>query len=159
MTQEERDRLVVLKKTKKGLMTQKEAGEELQVSERQIRRILRRLKADGDKSVIHGLKGKLSNRSLEEEERKRTLEILSDKRCHDFGPTYARDHVAKQGIEVSKETMRHWMIEGKLCAPAGGSQKRKCTCGGRGEAASGTWCNGTPQPTTGSKAGRASGFT
>jgi len=114
MTQEERDRLVVLKKTKKGLVTQKEAAEELQVSERQIRRMIERLKGFGDKSVIHGLKGKLSNRSLEEEERQRTLEILSDKRCHDFGPTYARDHVAKQGIDVSKETMRQWMIEGKL---------------------------------------------
>lgn len=114
MTQAERDRLVVLKKTKKGLVTQKEAAGELQVSERQIRRMIERLKAFGDKSVIHGLKGKHSNRGLEDDVRKQTMEILSDERCHDFGPTYARDHVAKQGIKVSKETLRHWMIEGKL---------------------------------------------
>jgi hypothetical protein len=114
MTQAERDRLVVLKKAKKGLMTQKEAAAELQVTERQIRRMLRRLKSVGDKSVIHGLKGKISNRGLEASLRQRALKILSDPRCHDFGPTYARDHLAsKHGIDISKETMRQWMIEDK----------------------------------------------
>lgn len=114
MTQEERNRLVVLKDTKKGRMTQKEAAAELKVTERQIRRMLRRLKAGGDKSVIHGLKGKASNRRLETPVRKRAMEVMSDPRCDDFGPTYARDHLAaKHGIKVSKETMRQWMIEEK----------------------------------------------
>ena len=114
MTQAERDRLVVLKKTKKGLMTQGEAAAELDVTERQIRRMVQRLKTDGDKSVIHGLKGKTSNRRLEGPLRQRAMKILSDPRCHDFGPTYARDHLAgKHGIKVSKETMRQWMIEDK----------------------------------------------
>ena len=115
MTQAERDRLVVLKKTKKGLMTQKEAGEELEVTERQIRRMITRLKRVGDKAVIHGLKGNQSNRRLEEEIQKKALEILSDPRCHDFGPTYARDHLgAHHEIKASKETVRQWMIEGQL---------------------------------------------
>jgi transposase len=115
MTQAERDQLVVLKKTKKGLLTQKEAAAELRVSERQIRRMVRRLKSGGDKSVIHGLKGKPSNRKLDEGVQKRAMEILNDPRCHDFGPTYARDHLAAQhAVEISKETVRQWMIEGKL---------------------------------------------
>ena len=115
MTQAERDQLVVLKKAKKGLMTQKEAAEELDFSERHIRRMLTRLKAVGDKSVIHGLKGEPSNRRLDEDVRRRTVEILSDERCHDFGPTYARDHLlAQHAIEVSKETVRQWMVESKL---------------------------------------------
>lgn len=114
MTKEERDRLVVLKETKKGLITQKKAAAELEVSERQIRRMLRRLKAEGDKAVIHGLKRKVSNRRLKAPVRKRAMEVMSDPRCHDFGPTYARDHLAaKHGIEVSKETVRQWMIEEK----------------------------------------------
>ncbi len=51
---------------------------------------------------------------LDDEVRTGTREILSDPWCHDFGPTDARDHVAaKHGIEVSKETLRHWMIEDK----------------------------------------------
>lgn len=114
MTQEERDRLVALKKAKKGLITQGDVAAELEVSERQVRRMVARLKAEGDKSVIHGLKGKSSNRKLGGAIRKRAMEILSDPRCHDFGPTYARDHLAKKHrIKVSKETLRRWMIEDK----------------------------------------------
>jgi hypothetical protein len=125
MTQAERDQLVVLKKTKKGQMTQKEAAAELQVTERQIRRMIWRLKKVGDKSVIHGLKGKISNSKLKTAVRKRAMEILRDPRCHDFGPTYARDHLAaKHDIQVSKETLRQWMIEDK-CWRAGRKKAEK----------------------------------
>src|ERR1019366_109441 len=44
MTQAERDRLVALKKAKKKLITQKEAAEELGITERHVRRLLRELK-------------------------------------------------------------------------------------------------------------------
>jgi hypothetical protein len=55
-----------------------------------VRRMVARLQEVGDKAVIHGLKGNRSNRRMEEEVRKRTVEILSEERRHDFGPTYAR---------------------------------------------------------------------
>ena len=115
MTQAERDRLVVLKRAKKGVLSQKEAALELEVSERQVRRMLGRLKQVGDQSVIHSLKGKPSNRKIDDTIRKRALEALSDEKCHDFGPTYARDYLAsKKKIAISKETTRRWMTEEKL---------------------------------------------
>lgn len=49
MTQAERDRLVALKKAKKKLITQKQAAEELGITERHVRRLLRELKRRGDK--------------------------------------------------------------------------------------------------------------
>jgi hypothetical protein len=115
MTQAERDRLVVLKKTRKGLATRKDAALELEVGERQVRRLLGRLEQFGDKSVIHALKGKPSNRKIDEAIRKRAVEALSDQKCHDFGPTYARDYLAsKKKIEISKETARRWMTEEQM---------------------------------------------
>ena len=54
MTQAERDRLVALKKAKKKLITQKQAAEELGITERHVRRLLRELKRRGDKVVAHG---------------------------------------------------------------------------------------------------------
>ena len=57
MTQAERDRLVALKKAKKKLITQKQAAEELGITERHVRRLLRELKRRGDKIVAHGLRG------------------------------------------------------------------------------------------------------
>jgi hypothetical protein len=115
MTQGERDRLIVLKKARKGLITQREAALELEVGERQVRRLLDRLKAAGDRSVIHGLKGQPSNRQIDEAIRKRAVEALSDEKCHDFGPTYARDYLAsKRKIAIGKETVRRWMTDERL---------------------------------------------
>jgi len=53
LTQAERDRLVALKKAKKKLIAQKQAAEELGITERHVRRLPRELKRRGDKVVAH----------------------------------------------------------------------------------------------------------
>ena len=62
MTQRDRDRLVVLKKAQKKLIKQSQAAKELDVSPRQVRRLLRRLREQGDAAVVHALRGRPSNR-------------------------------------------------------------------------------------------------
>jgi hypothetical protein len=115
MTQEERDRLVTLKKAKKRMMTQQEAAENLEVTPRHVRRLITGLREQGDKSVIHGLKGQVSNRRIEEAEKEKAIEILSAEVYQGFGPTLAMEHLRdKHAIAVSKETVRQWMLEAKL---------------------------------------------
>ena len=115
MTQADRDRLVALRKAKKGLITQREAAEELEVSVRQVRRLLHVLKKGGDKALVHGLRGVPSNRRIEEEIEKQAVKILSAPVYEGFGPTLAAEYLGmKHGIEASKETVRQWMIRGKL---------------------------------------------
>src|SRR5216683_3230484 len=115
MTQADRDRLVTLKKAKKKLITQGEAAEELGVSTRQVKRLLKALKKRGDKAVIHGLRGKASNRRIADATEKEAVKILSAEVYAGFGPTLAAEYLSKRhGIEVSKETLRQWMIRGKL---------------------------------------------
>src|SRR2546423_6271468 len=115
MTQADRDRLVTLKKAKKKLITQREAAEELGLSVRHVKRLLYALKKHGDKAVVHGLRGKRSNRKIEESTEQEAVRILSMPVYRGFGPTLAAEYLAnKHGIEVSKETARRWMIRGKL---------------------------------------------
>jgi transposase len=115
MTQADRDRLVTLKKARKRLITQREAAEELGVSIRQVKRLLYALKKHGDKAVIHGLRGKPSKRRIEEEVEKEAVRILSADVYRGFGPTLAAEYLSKRhGIEASKETVRQWMMRGKL---------------------------------------------
>ena len=115
MTQQERDRLVVLKKAQKRLITQKQAALELQLTERQIRRLLKAMKAVGDKAVVHGLRGRPSNRKLSDEMRQQALSILSDPKWQDFGPTLASYHLAKDyKIRIGREALRQIMIEAGL---------------------------------------------
>jgi predicted ArsR family transcriptional regulator len=62
MNQTERDRLDAMKGAKKKVITQKQAAEEIGVTERQVRRLLRKLRRRGDHTVIHELRGRASNR-------------------------------------------------------------------------------------------------
>jgi hypothetical protein len=115
MTQAERDRLVALKKAKKKLITQKQAAEELGTTERHVRRLLRELKRRGDKVVVHGLRGLPSNRKIGADTEREAVAILSQPIYRGFGPTLASEYLAKKhGIEVSRETVRQWMVRAKL---------------------------------------------
>jgi transposase len=115
MTQADRDRLVALKKAKKKLITQGEAAEELGLSIRQVQRLLYALKKRGDKAVVHALRGKPSNRRIEERIEREAVKILSTPVYEGFAPTLAAEYLGKKhGIEASKETVRKWMISGKL---------------------------------------------
>ncbi len=115
MTQAERDRLVTLKKAKEGLITQREAAEELKLSVRQVKRLLKALQQRGDQAVIHGLSGKPSKRRIAEKVEREAVQILSAPVYENFGPTLASEYLgSKHGIQASKETVRQWMLRAKL---------------------------------------------
>src|ERR1035437_3635376 len=115
MTQAERDHLVSLQKAKKKLITQKQAAEEIGVTERQVRRLLRKLRRKGDRAVIHELRGRASNRKLPAEVEQRAITVLSEPVYRGFGPTLAAEYVhQRHQITVSKETLRRWLVEAGL---------------------------------------------
>lgn len=115
MNQRDRDRLVALKKARKKLITQREAAEELDLSVRQVQRLLEALEEHGDKCVVHGLRGRASNSKLDEKIEKRAIQFLTQPVYKDFGPTLASEYLAKkEGIEASKETVRQWMMRAGL---------------------------------------------
>jgi transposase len=115
MTQQDRDRLVVLKKAQRKLITQKQAATELDLGERQIRRLLKRLGTQGDKAVIHALRGRPSNRKLSEEVRQKVVAILSLPEWKGFGPTLASYHLAKDhDLRIGREALRQIMRQAGL---------------------------------------------
>jgi biotin operon repressor len=120
MTQRDRDRLVALKQARKGQITQKQAAEQLQCTERQVRRLLKKLKSDGDKALIHGLRGRESNRKRSAKDRDKIVRILSQEVYEGFGPTLAAEYLAsKHKVTIGREALR------KLMTTAGLWQGRK----------------------------------
>src|ERR1700730_18203003 len=118
MTQGDRDWLVALRKAKKKLITQREAAEELELSVRQVKRLLRAIKERGDKAVMHGLRGVPSPRRIAEPVQQEAIQILSREEKRGFGPTLASDVLARQHAMVaSLETVRKWMREAGLWKP------------------------------------------
>ena len=115
MSQGERDKLEWLKRAKDGLITQREAANKIGVSDRWVRKLLKVMKKRGDGVVVHGLRGRASNRRIATQMQKRAIELLQQPDWHDFGPTFASEQLAKRhGIELSDETLRKWMIQAGL---------------------------------------------
>ncbi len=115
MNQEERDWLEWLKRVRDGVVTQRQAAEKMGVSDRWVRKLLVRMKTDGDAVVVHGLRGRSSNRRIDEQTQARAIELLKQPEWHDFGPTFASEQLAKRhNIHVSKETVRAWMMAAGL---------------------------------------------
>src|SRR5258707_3323194 len=97
-------------------MTQIAAAKRLKISDRQIRRLLFRLGEHGDRAVIHGLRGRRSNRRLAARLEQKILRRVRQ-RYADFGPTLAAEHLAQEGLPVSRETLRKWMVKASLWCP------------------------------------------
>ena len=151
MSQQERDELDWLRRAKEGSISQREAAQKLGVSDRWVRKLLKRMIQQGDAVVVHGLRGRPSNRKLPAETQRQAVKLLKQPDWHDFGPTFASQQLAKRhGIEVSDETVRKWMIEAGLWQSKRNGWER-CMFGGLVEALLANWCSGTPRSTTGWK--------
>lgn len=114
MGQRERDRLKVLHEVGQGHISQREAALQLGMSERGFRKLLRRYRAQGDRAVVHGLRGRKSNRKLQARTAKRAVSLV---RAHysDFGPTLASEYLQeKHGIAMSREALRQVLIAAGL---------------------------------------------
>lgn len=106
----ERSRLVELEQVKAGRQTLRAAAERLGLSGRQMRRIWRRFRAKGVKGLVHGGRGRASNRAFTPERRQRSLEIYRS-RLEGFGPTLAAEKLAEEGLGIDHETLRRWLID------------------------------------------------
>ena len=91
-----------------------EAAKSLGLSVRQTKRIKARVKELKIKGVIHGNRGKESNRRIDEkiiEEAKKHLNEI----YYDFNPLLAQEHLRDDNdIELSKEKVRQLMIDEKI---------------------------------------------
>ena len=114
MSQKERDRLKVMSELSKGKLMQVEAAEILGLSERQVRRVLRRFEAGGDGGLVHRLRGRRSNNGVGAAVREQAVDLIKAQ-YGDYGPTLASEVLAEEhGIVASRETVRHWMIDAGL---------------------------------------------
>jgi len=111
MSQKDRDRLKVLHEAEKGHVTQKQAGAQLGLSERWVRKLVGRLRKEGDGGILHRLRGRESKRKIPEGVRAKVVRLVK-REYSDFGPTLAAEYLAeKHATEVSKETLRKILME------------------------------------------------
>ena len=111
MSQKEIRRVTIINKVLEKRIRQVEAGKILSLSDRQIRRIVLRVKKEGEKGIIHKSRGKESNRKISGKIKSKVIKLYREK-YNDFGPTFASEKLLEQDkIKVNDETLRLWLVE------------------------------------------------
>jgi len=114
MTTEEARRYGIIKDLLAGKLDGTEAAKSLGLSVRQTKRLKMNVHEYGIKGIIHGNRGKESNRRIDKNIIGKTKKLLH-KIYHDFNPLLAQEHLRDDNnIDLSKETIRQIMINEKL---------------------------------------------
>jgi len=114
MSLREVKRLKVIQAAIDRQVTQKAVACMVGLSERQVRRLVRVVREDGDKGIIHKSRGRFSNRRIPDKVKERVLKLY-ERSYGDFGPTLATEKLTEiDGIEISDETLRKWLLEAGL---------------------------------------------
>ena len=107
-------RLQVIQKVLEKGINQQEAAEVLRLSDRQIRRIVKRVRKEGERGVIHRLRGEPSCHRIKERIKDKILKVYRASYA-DFGPTLACEKMLeREGLNVCDETLRLWLIQADL---------------------------------------------
>jgi hypothetical protein len=110
MSIKELRRLHVIQQLLEKKMKQVEAAEVLGLSDRQIRRILKRVGVEGERGLVHRSRGRPSNRATDGKLKSRLLRLYQTQ-YRDFGPTLAAEKLAERnGVHISDETLRLWLL-------------------------------------------------
>jgi transposase len=117
LTEEELFKYETITKLIAGSIGIKQAREQLGLSARQVKRLKRRVADHGADGVVHGLRGKASNRQTAPATIDEASKLLAEK-YPDFGPTFAAEKLeALHGISLSKESVRQLMAGLDLWKP------------------------------------------
>ena len=111
MSAKELDRLELMREIEQGRLSRRQAARLLRMSERQLRRLVRRYEREGPQGLMHRSRGRPSNRKLGVETRVAAVAFMNEDGFDDYGPTLLSETLrAEKGIEISRETIRQWMI-------------------------------------------------
>jgi transposase len=116
---QEFERAKIIEACLKGAIKANVAALRLQISLRQVRRLQKRFVEAGVDGMVSERRGKPSNNQLAPGVAQTALQIVRE-HYSDFGPTHACEKLKERhGLVLSKETLRHLMIEAGLRPPSG----------------------------------------
>lgn len=117
INQREQAKLDVIVRALSGQITNAQASRMVGMSVRQIQRLKTKVREQGEKAVIHKLKGRTSNHHIDQYIKEEILRVVKEQ-YHDFKPGFATEKLEElRGVKISDETMRLWMIEEGLWKP------------------------------------------
>lgn len=117
LSNEEQQRLDIVKAAIKRKITIGQAAKTLCISPRQVKRLKKAVKTEGYIAIIHKLKGRKSNHCIDSSIKENLLKKIKDT-YRDFKPGFATEKLQEQyGTDVTSQTIRVWMTEEGLWKP------------------------------------------
>jgi len=117
MSKKELRRKSILDLVKNNQINLKDASKRLNLTYRQIRRVYKRYREDGDAGLVHKNRGKSSSRAFSSEMKKAVISLYEEK-YWDFGPTLAAEKLEEEdNLTLHAETLRLWLKEAGLWKP------------------------------------------
>jgi transposase len=114
MSKKEIDRIGVLETILNKKMSQVDGAKILRVSDRQMRRMIKRVREKGIQSIVHQNRGKPSPKKIRSKISTKICDLYK-KKYHDFGPTFALEKLQEHhGISISRESLRQILIKDGL---------------------------------------------
>tara|TARA_R100001369_G_scaffold80071_1_gene110261 strand:+ start:159 stop:1505 length:1347 start_codon:yes stop_codon:yes gene_type:complete len=114
MSERELNRIEVLAQVDDGRLSVQNGANMLDVTNRQMFRLLKRYRTDGAPAIRHRARGKSPNNKIHKAKRDYALALVNEN-YKDFGPTLAAEMLAEHhSFKVSRETLRKWMQEDGL---------------------------------------------
>ena len=118
MSINELNRLEILTAVKERRIKRSKAAQLLGISQRQLRRVLRRFNVEGAKGLVSKKVGSRGNRHLPEAKKALVIDFFKDPDHYDFGPTLAQEYLIAGGApKISVTAIRNVMIEHGLWQP------------------------------------------
>ncbi|HUI66931.1 MAG TPA: ISNCY family transposase [Nitrospirota bacterium] len=109
LSRRETKRLNIIHQALDKRITQKTAAELVGLSSRQLRRMLKRVREEGDDGISHRSRGKASNRRFSPKIKGKVLKLYRGQ-YSGFGPTFASEKLFEvHEIKLSDETLRLWL--------------------------------------------------
>src|SRR3974390_582699 len=110
-TPEELRRLHVIQRVLGGGLKKVEVAGQLSLSFRHIRRVVKRVRGEGERGIVHRLRGRPSNRKIPDQLKDKVIKLYR-KIYKGFGPTLASEKLLERdGVRLSDETLRGWLLE------------------------------------------------
>lgn len=117
MSKQELDRAQVLRALDEGNLKQRQAGERLGLSVRQIQRLLNAYRRDGAAALVSKKRGQPSHHQLDPAIKPQALNWLTT-RYRDFGPTLAHEKLTEvHHLKIGRETVRQLMTQAGVWQP------------------------------------------
>lgn len=124
MSDKEIQRLAVLQDVRDQRITQVRGAEILNLSTRQITRLLQKLNQDGVSGMAHASRGQPGHRHHDDLLKSKCLSIISE-HLLGFGPTLAHEKLSSMfDLDIPVETLRRWMTANDLWIPRSKRLKR-----------------------------------